>query len=114
MKLNTYELVLETLKSEANVKSIDEFVEVFHSQEQINSEMFARSNALNEEVLPFPNSSLFAHPSPKLEALEKELSLVNSELKRLPSQQGEGREPMPEEQSQAHVRSSSPKINESL
>lgn len=43
-------MVLETLKTEANVKDIDEFVGIFESQEQINNELFARSNELNEEA----------------------------------------------------------------
>ena len=49
-QLAKYEIVLETLKTEANVSNIDEFISIYNTQEQINEEMFQKSSELNEEA----------------------------------------------------------------
>jgi len=39
------------LRTEANVKNIDEFIEIYQSQEQINNELYNKSDVVNEEAL---------------------------------------------------------------
>lgn len=44
-------MVLEKLRNEANVQDIDEFIDIFNTQEEVNQNMFENTIELNEHVL---------------------------------------------------------------
>lgn len=50
MQLEQFELIFEKLKLEANVKDIDEFIELFNGQEEANKELFEQADELSDEV----------------------------------------------------------------
>jgi hypothetical protein len=41
-------MIFEKLKIEANVDSVEEFIESYQSQEQINEDLYESSNNLND------------------------------------------------------------------
>jgi hypothetical protein len=43
-------MVLEKLRNEANVQDVDEFIEIFNTQEEVNENLFKRTIEFNEKV----------------------------------------------------------------
>lgn len=50
-QLEQFELIFEKLKLQTNVKDIDEFIELFVKQEDINKDLYKKSNELSDEVI---------------------------------------------------------------
>lgn len=45
-----YEIMFEKLRQDADVKDLDEFIEIFKKQEEENKVLYDKANALSEEV----------------------------------------------------------------
>lgn len=43
-------MIFEKLKIEANVDSVEEFIESYQSQEKINEDLYETSNSLNDQI----------------------------------------------------------------
>ena len=48
--MEQFELIFEKLKLEANVKDVEEFMELFNSQDQANKDLFEQADELSDEV----------------------------------------------------------------
>lgn len=48
--MEQFELIFEKLKLETNVKDVDEFIDLFNGQEEVNKEMYEEANLLSDEV----------------------------------------------------------------
>lgn len=83
--MEQFELLLDRLKTEGNVKGIDDFLDVYRSQEVVNDGLFLKANELNDEVI-FYMKILIKTIFIKIFQLEKELSIVNNEVGKLESQ----------------------------
>lgn len=46
-------MVLEKLRNEANVQNVDEFIEIFNTQEEVNQKIFENTIELNDHVFFF-------------------------------------------------------------
>lgn len=50
-QLEQFELIFEKLKLEANVKDIEEFIDLFNSQDESNKDLFEQADELSDEVM---------------------------------------------------------------
>ena len=82
IQLEKFNLVHDKLKKEANVKNIDEFIEIYKSQEGINNDLFSHSIDLNDEVTIniYNFCNLF-----QIGLLEQQMNQVNDEIKKYSS-----------------------------